>query len=189
MKDPGKDKLSDKDIIDLIRAGRENNRYYDIIYSRYFDKVRGKCYSLVKDRETANDLAEDIMVKIFENLVSFKATAMFSTWIYSITYNHCIDYLRNKRSSHYPKWNKEHEMSEIPDNLEDVENEIDYERLKTVMEELHPEELALIKMKYLDDIPLKLMSEALRITESACKMRLKRARTRLLYLYSKKYLK
>jgi RNA polymerase sigma-70 factor (ECF subfamily) len=79
-------------------------------------------------------------------------------------------------------------MHDIPDIVEDIEEEIDYDRLIEIMQELHPEERALIQMKYMEDQSLKSISEVLRITESATKMRLKRAKTRLLFLYSKKYM-
>ena len=55
------------------------------------------------------------------------------------------------------------------------------------MEMIHPEEKALLLMKYQDDLSIKTISEALRITENATKMRLKRARSRVIYLYKNKF--
>jgi RNA polymerase sigma factor (sigma-70 family) len=188
MKDPGNDKLSDEQLIEFVLSGGKGTRYFEFIYDRYRTKVKNKCLSIVKDRSLADEMVEDVFSKVFEKLSSFKGKSSFSTWLYSITYNCCIDYLRLKKKIHYPDWNGEHEMMEVPDNLEDVTEEINYDQLVLVMEELHPEERALIQMKYLESLPLKSISEALRITENATKMRLKRARTRLLFLYSKKHL-
>jgi RNA polymerase sigma factor (sigma-70 family) len=119
-------------------------------------------------------------------LPAFKQKSSFSTWLYSITYNHCIDYLREKKKLHYPNWNKEHEMGSIPDEEEQL-TDINYDNLVTVMELIHPEEKALLLMKYMDNLSLKQISESLRISENATKMRLKRAKTRLLYLYGQKF--
>ncbi|NJM15146.1 MAG: sigma-70 family RNA polymerase sigma factor [Bacteroidales bacterium] len=55
------------------------------------------------------------------------------------------------------------------------------------METMHPEEKALLLMKYIDNLSMKQVSAALRISEDAAKMRLKRARTRAIYLYNEKF--
>jgi RNA polymerase sigma-70 factor (ECF subfamily) len=188
MKDPGKDQLSDETIIELVLSGGKGTRNFEFLYHRYDGKVRSKCFSLVKDQNLARELVDDVFSRVYEKLSSFKGNSSFSTWLYSITYNCCIDYLRLKKRMHYPEWNSENEMLEIPDHIEEVVDDIDYDKLVLMMEALHPEERALIQMKYIEELPLKSMSEALRITESATKMRLKRARTRLLLLYSKQYL-
>jgi RNA polymerase sigma-70 factor (ECF subfamily) len=148
--------------------------------------VNDKCFSLVKNKKLALELAEDIFSKAYEKLPAFKQKSSFSTWLYSITYNHCIDYLREKKKLHYPSWNKEQEMNSIP-NEEEHLTDINYENLVVVMELIHPEEKALLLMKYVDNLSLKQISNSLRISENATKMRLKRAKTRLLYLYGQKY--
>ncbi|MEQ8924637.1 MAG: RNA polymerase sigma factor [Fulvivirga sp.] len=189
MNDPGEEKLDDNSLIGLIKKGETGSRYFEIIYSRYHTKVKNKCYSIVKNRQESLDLAEEIMVKIYEKLDSYKGNSKFSTWVYSLTYNHCIDYLRLKKNLHYPKWNSDQEMAVLPDYVEEFSEVIDYDKLMLVLEELHTEEQLLIRMKYVDEMSLKTIGEALRITESAAKMRLKRARTRLLYLYTLRFIR
>jgi RNA polymerase sigma-70 factor (ECF subfamily) len=125
--------------------------------------------------------------KAYEKLGTFKGTASFSSWLYSITYNYCIDYLRNKNKIHYPEWNKEHEIPEIIDETDDEDSELNYQRLSTILDEIHPEEKALLLMKFNDDLSILQIANALRISESAAKMRIKRAKARVLFLYKKKY--
>ncbi|QSE96491.1 RNA polymerase sigma factor [Fulvivirga lutea] len=189
MKDPGEEKLDDNALIGLIKQGGTGSRYFEIVYHRYHTKVKNKCYSIVKNKQESLDLAEEIMVKIYEKLDSYKGTSKFSTWVYSLTYNHCIDYLRLKKNLHYPKWDNDQEMAIVADTTEELAEDINYDKLMLVLEELHTEEQLLIRMKYVDEMSLKTIGEALRITESAAKMRLKRARTRLLYLYTMRYIK
>jgi RNA polymerase sigma factor (sigma-70 family) len=178
--------LSDEEIILKIINDNETN-YYEIIYKRYRKKVLDKCFSILKNHSLAVDLTEDIFSKTFEKLKTFKKISSFSSWLYSITYNHCIDYLRYKKKLHYPNWNREHEIPEIIDESDENLNEINYDNLLVIMDLIHPEEKALLLMKYQDNLSLKQISESLRISEDAAKMRLKRARTRVLYLYKKKY--
>ncbi len=181
--------LKDDEIIIHKIRNENSSKYFEVLYNRYYSKVLDKCYSFVKNRQIAEELAEDIFSKVFEKLPSFKQLSSFSSWLYSVTYNHCIDYLRQKKKLHYPNWNLENEIPEIIDETEESVENINYENLLIILEKIHPEEKALLLMKYKDDLSMKQISAALRISEDAAKMRLKRARTRVIYLYTQKYLK
>jgi RNA polymerase sigma-70 factor (ECF subfamily) len=180
--------LSDEEIIHQIKHG-DSSKLYSVLYDRYYHKVLDKCYGLVNNRSTATELAEDIFSKSFEKLTTFKERSSFSSWLYSITYNHCIDYLREKKKLHYPSWNADHEIPEIMDEVGETEQEINYPNLMVIMDQIHPEEKAILLMKYQEDLSMKEIGTALRISEDAAKMRLKRARTRVKYLYNKKYIR
>lgn len=179
--------LSDEVIVDKILLEHQHN-LFEILYDRYQEKVFDKCYGLLKNRQQAKEFAEDIFSKVFEKLSSFKKRASFASWLYSITYNHCIDYLREKKNLHYPEWDMSHEFPEITDEANDYLQHINYDNLKTILEIIHPEEKALLIMKYHDGIPVKDIARSLRISENAAKMRIKRARTRVFYLYQKRFL-
>ena len=188
MKNTINHSISDAEIINRIKSG-DSTKDFEILYNRYYQKVLDKCNSLVKNRHLAEELSEDIFSKVFEKLSTFKQLSSFSSWLYSVTYNQCIDYLREKQKLHYPNWNRENEIPEIIDETEEIVEEIDYDKVLSILELIHPEEKALLLMKYKDELSMKQISAALRISEDAAKMRLKRARTRVLYLYTKKYLR
>jgi len=179
--------LTDSEIIERIR-NNGSSKYFGILYKRYSHKVLDKCYGMVKNRNLAEELTEDIFEKVFEKLSSFKQLSSFSSWLYSVTYNHCIDYLRTKKKLHYPNWTRDNVIPEIIDDVEEIMDDINYENLMTIMELIHPEEKALLIMKYQDSLSMKQIGMALRISEDAAKMRIKRARARVLYLYTQKYL-
>lgn len=179
--------LKDDEIIHKIRNDN-SSKYFEVLYNRYYSKVLDKCYSFVKNRQVAKELTEDVFSKVFEKLPSFKQLSSFSSWLYSVTYNHCIDYLREKKKLHYPNWSRENEIPEIINDTEEIVEEINYDNLQVILELIHPEEKALLLMKYKDELSIKQIGIALRISEDAAKMRLKRARTRVLYLYIQKYL-
>ncbi len=125
--------LTDEEIVDRLKAG-ESTRYFEMLYRRYRSRVYDKCKGLAKDRKLAVELTEDIFSKVYEKLPTFKQKSSLSTWLYSITYNHCIDYLRTKKKLHYPNWNKEQEMLNIPEEEEHL-RDINYENLAPVLEE------------------------------------------------------
>jgi len=178
--------MSDEEIISTINS-ENSSIHFEMLYKRYHRKVLDKCYSLVKNRQLAEELAEDIFSKTFEKLSSFKSKSSFSSWLYSLSYNHCIDYLRNKNKLHYPEWNREHEIPEIIDEADENLNAIDYDNMMVIFEMIHPEEKALLLMKYQDNLSMKEIGESLRISDDATKMRLKRARARVIYLYKEKF--
>ena len=178
--------LDDKEIIDRIVHKGEGALFGELI-RRYRPKVIDKSYSLLKDKVLANNFSNDIMSKAYEKLPEFKGASSFSTWLYSITYNYCIDYLRGKKKLHYPSWNSEHDIPEIVDMEEEDLTDLNYTRLMSIINAIHPEEKALLLMKYQDDMSLKQIAGALRISESALKMRLQRAKARVLLMYKKNF--
>ena len=75
----------------------QNSRLVEVLYERYADKVYRRCISFVKEASIAEDLTHDIFIKVYLNLGRFKQKSKFSTWLYSITYNFCVDYVRKKQ--------------------------------------------------------------------------------------------
>jgi RNA polymerase sigma factor (sigma-70 family) len=177
---------SDEEIVLLI-INSGNKELFELLYHRYFKKVRDKCFSFLKDSILSEEFANDILTKAYEKIHGFKGNSSFSSWLYSITYNYCIDYLRAKKKLHYPEWNSSNEIPEIIDESETDFEEASYENLLTIFELIHPEEKVLLLMKYQDNLPIKSIAKTLRISDDAVKMRLKRARSRVIYLYNQKF--
>ncbi len=175
-------RLTDKELVDIIVVNGES-RAYEVIYQRYFNKVQDRSYSFLRNKNVASDFANEIMGKVYEKLPGFKGNSSFSSWLYAITYNHLIDFLRKKKHSHYPSWNESNEIPEIIDESDAEIELLSYEKLLVILERVHPEEKALLLMKYQDELTLKHISGILAISEDAVKMRLKRARSRVIYLY------
>lgn len=172
--------LRDEEIIQRIIENNDHS-LFEILYNRYYRRVVDKCYSMLKEKHLAEESAKDILSKAFEKLRNFKGQSTFSSWLYSITYNHCIDYLRLKKRLHYPNWNKNNIIPEIVDDRDDDFPEVSYALLTKVLEMIHPEEKALLLMRYEYNLPFKQIGKSLRISESAAKMRIKRAKARVLY--------
>ncbi|MFA5330081.1 MAG: sigma-70 family RNA polymerase sigma factor [Prolixibacteraceae bacterium] len=177
---------SDEEIVHLI-MNSGNKELFEILYTRYFKKVKDKCFSFLKDNKLSEEFANDVLTKAYEKIPGFKGNSSFSSWLYSITYNYCIDYLRVKKKLHYPEWNINNEIPEIIDESEADFEEADYDNLLTILELIHPEEKVLLLMKYQDNLPIKHIAKTLRISEDAVKMRLKRARSRVIYMYNQKF--
>jgi RNA polymerase sigma factor (sigma-70 family) len=178
--------FSDEKIVQQIVTDNKPE-LFSVLYGRFQQRVFDKCYGLVKDRLLAQELSQEIFTKAFEKLDKFRGESSFSSWLYAITYNHSIEFLRLKRKMHYPEWNNSHEISEIVEENEQDFASIKYNRMLQIFDKIHPEEKALLLMKYQDNLPLKTILDTLQISESAAKMRIKRAKARVLYLYKINY--
>ena len=185
LKSKYKQKSDEEIVLLIINSG--NKELFEVLYIRYFKKVKDKCFSFLKDSNLSEEFANDILTKAYEKIHGFKGNSSFSSWVYSITYNYCIDYLRLKKKLHYPEWNSNNELPEIIDEAETDFEEVNYENLLTIFELIHPEEKVLLLMKYQDNLPIKQIAKTLRISEDAVKMRLKRARSRVIYMYNQKF--
>lgn len=176
-------KLSDFELIEQIRQGNRN--LIKELYSRYASKIYRKCFAIVKNQQEAEDLAHDILIKILTKLNTFKGNSTFSLWIHSVTYNHCINYIKRSRKISFQEpenWDR------LPDDGEEEvlakqHLEIQIEQLKVLMDELKIEERLVLTMFYKDNLSIRQISEMLEASESAIKMRLKRSRDKLYNLF------
>ena len=129
--------MTDEEAIEAYLA-TQNANYFNILYERYTAKVFGKCYSLLKSEAKAQDAAQEIFVKVLLNLSKFSGKSKFSTWLYSITYNFCIDVIRkNKKNIGVLVDDINAYGDEIIDDIEDSEiMETNVIRLKAVLNEI-----------------------------------------------------
>ncbi len=167
----------------------QNTVYFTQLYRRYASKVFAKCISMLSDEGLARDATQDIFIKILLNLSKFTEQSSFSTWVYSITYNYCIDLIRKKKkipmlyTEDVGKMSKETEV-EIPDS---VLLEMKQERLAKVLDRLPPGDKAILMMKYIDDLQIKDIGDVLGKTESAIKMQIMRAKQKAQVIYDEMY--
>ena len=70
---------------------------FEQLYDRYSGKIFGRCISLLRNEVAAMDATQEVFVKILLNLSKYNGRSSFSTWVYSITYNYCIDHIRREK--------------------------------------------------------------------------------------------
>lgn len=181
-----KNELSDEEIVaEIVRT--QSATLVEVLYERYADKVFRKCISFVKEESIASDLTHDIFIKVYMKLASFKGNSRFSTWLYSITYNFCVDYTRKNSKTKTVSIDDEERVKNIEVESVDDFAHIKATRLKVLLEKIKPEERMILLMKYKDDMSIKDIQEVLKVSESAVKMRLKRAKEKVHELYKNTY--
>lgn len=180
--------LTDSQLIALYLQ-EQDARYFSQLYRRYAGKVFAKCISMLSDHGIARDATQDVFIKILLNLSKFTEQSSFSTWVYSITYNYCIDLIRKKKKNilifteDMGRVSTEKEV-EIPDS---VILEMETNRLEKVMDKLPVGDKAILDMKYTEDMSIREIGEVLNKTESAIKMQIMRAKIKAQGIYAELY--
>lgn len=88
---------SDEQLVASFRSdggSPAGNRWLDELFSRYHSRVALWCYRFTGDQELASDLAQDIFLRAYRNIGSFRGDSKFSTWLFTIARNHCVNEMR-----------------------------------------------------------------------------------------------
>ena len=151
----------DVQLIQRFQAG--DSEVFDLLYLRYRDRIYGVICSIISNREDALDITQDVFLKAYQGLGNFKRTSQFYSWIYRITINRCIDFMR-RRSKHsvlcdnpvsdeefYPL--EAHRRSSSPSKL--VEREELRTYLHRAVVQLSPKQREVFILRYREELPLK----------------------------------
>ena len=137
---------------------------------------------IVKNREEAEELSQDVFVKAFKNLKSFKGDSKFSTWIYKIAYYASLDAVkRNKREMNVENIDvfKDSDVGIVQDSLDYMHEK---ERRKVIIEaisKLKADEQTILTLYYFEEMPLKEVSNVVNLTLDNVKTKLFRSRKKL----------
>lgn len=71
---------------------------FEWVVDQYKNKIYALAYGYTKDAHMAQDLAQDIFIKIYQNIGSFQGQSAFSTWLYRVAKNQCIDWIRKNKT-------------------------------------------------------------------------------------------
>ena len=175
-------KKEEAHIIKEILNGKTEQ--YEYFLDRYGQQVFVLVDRIVSCQEDAEELTQDVFLKAFQQLSSFKAESSFSTWIYRIATNLAISAVRKKRNdvlrlddSVFANLSD----TQVDAALED-ESEEQMERLQQAMNQLDADERALITLYYLEEKPLAEVAFILGMTEGNAKVKLHRIRKKLYVL-------
>lgn len=179
--------LTDEALVEAI-VQTNDTLLFEVLYDRYATMVYNKCYGFANGVDEAKDLTQDVFLRVFIKLASFKGKSKFSTWLYAFTYNHCVNYVTRNTAKKFEKKSVSSESVDIQNIGEDIDSTREFEsmrveKLKKVMDLISPEEKMILLLKYQDNLSIKELSDALDIGESAVKMRLKRAKEKLVRKY------
>lgn len=150
--------------------------YFETIYSSNYQKVFRVCLGYVKgDEILAKELTQEIFIKVWENLASFRKEASIATWVYRITVNTCLLYFRKKKKEQISEITKPIEQEE-EDNHSAKEGQL--AMMYTCINKLPQEQKAIIILE-LEGLPQKEIAEIMGLTHEAVRVRIHRIKNSL----------
>ena len=177
--------LTDEALVELLQQDG-NARFFPLLVTRYEKEIFKRCTTYIKEKETAEDLTQEILIKVYLQLPRFRKQAKFSTWLYAIIHNTCIDHLRKNANRNKIIIRQLADLTEdIPDLDEQVSVEITTQVLNQLLDQITPEDRLILLLKYQEKQSIKDIHSSLGISESAVKMRLKRAKEKVFRLINK----
>jgi RNA polymerase sigma-70 factor (ECF subfamily) len=165
--------LSDEALITGYQSetGVQAEQYANELFRRHHVKVARWCWSITNDRESAADLAQEICVKAYQNLASFKGQSRFSTWLYSIARNHCLNAVRARASE--PAMKPEEEVVEtLPDLGQNPEKSAARNQMVQIArqflnEVLDETEKAVFTLHFSEEMPLDVITRVLNLENAS----------------------
>jgi RNA polymerase sigma factor (sigma-70 family) len=170
--------------INLIIEG--NTNAFSILVDRYKDLVFSLALKMVKNKEEAEEVAQDTFIKVFKSLRQFKGDSKFSTWIYKVAYNTCLDRLKkNKREQHVVSidefnTNQIKSLDNVLDTLEDEERK---KAIHDCIQQLPSEDAFLLTLFYFEEQSLEEIAKIVNLTANNVKVKLFRSRKRLTTIF------
>ena len=173
--------LSDNEIISKVLTG--DYQAYAGLVNRYQNYVFTLSLRIVKNREDAEEVAQDVFIKAYKYLADFRGASRFTTWLYTIVNNTCISFLRKKKLDIHSLDNEK--VFELADNQDSglranlIEQKSKLGMVNKAIGLLNPDDAKIITLFYKAEQSLEETAQVLGIEVNAAKVRLHRARTRL----------
>lgn len=172
-------------IQNVLSGSREQ---YELLVRENQTKVYNLALKMTGSREDALDISQEVFIKAYVSLSSFRGDSLFSSWVYRLTYNMCIDLSRkSKRRKTVPMvfTDKDEEDSplEIPDEAHLPETELEKKELQSEISaavcDLPEEYRKIFIMREFDGLSYEEIAKSLCISQGTVKSRLSRARKRI----------
>ncbi len=174
------DKIDDLYYIQKVLAGQADA--FRFLVERHKAIVFNIVLRITRNNEDAEEIAQDVFLKVFQSIKNFKGDAKFSTWLYRIAYNSAISKVRKKKISlsnidDYEL--AEDDVENIYDDFSNLENLDKQKYLKHAIAQLNNEDSLVITLYYLNEHSIDEISELTGMSKSNVKVRLFRARKKL----------
>ena len=170
------------------RANNGDQKAYAELMDRYRDAIYYMLLKMVNNASDAEDLTIEAFGKAFKNIQQYAPNYAFSTWLFKIATNNCIDFIRKKKANHISldHNDEEHERAShdiqaaVPDPEESMINEQKVKMMRQVVSKLKPRYRKLIELRYFKEFSYEEIADELELPIGTVKAQLFRARE-LLY--------
>ena len=173
----------------IKRALGGDQKAYKRLRLKYYDAIYNAMYRMIRDKEEVTDLTQEAFIKAFASLASFNEEYAFSTWLFKIATNNCIDYIRRKKLQTFsidkPIESKDSDYTfEIPDTTYEADSELIANQRKKFLDDaissLPPRYRQVIVLRHVEEKEYQEIAVLLKLPLGTVKAHIFRARE-LLY--------
>ena len=171
---------NDQIIINQIIEG--DTSAFSVLVDRYKDLVFTLAMRMVKNREEAEEVSQDTFIKVYKSLNKFKGNSKFSTWIYRVAYNTCLDRIKRiKRDYNVVAIDEftEHQIKTIDNALDKMEEQEHKDKIQQCLQLLPSDDSFLLTLYYFEEQSLEEISKVVGLTANNVKVKLYRSRKKL----------
>ncbi len=172
----------------IRRAAKGDHAAFAELVQAYQKPVYNLALRMAGDPEDALDLSQEAFLRAWRGIKDYRFDAAFSTWLYRLTGNVCIDFLRRRKKERtvpltFPSEDGEEQALELPDPGPDTEarmlERLDREAVATALSRLEPEHRMALTLRVVDGLRYAEIAAALGVPEGTVKSRIARARQRM----------
>ena len=162
--------MEDKEILEKFANPDSRNLAFNQLVRKYQQKVYWHIRKMVIDHEDADDLTQEVFLKVWKNLENFRQDAQLYTWLYRIATNECLTFLSSKKRKFFlPINDVAAELAEKIDSSADITGDEIQLKLQKALLKLPDKQRLVFNMKYYDDLKYEEISEILGTSVGALK--------------------
>lgn len=160
----------DKELLELFRQESTRSMAFHQLVKKYQKRVYWHTRKMVIDHDDADDLTQEVFIKVWHHLDDFREDARLFTWIYRIATNECLNFLKKKRTRFFlPLHDVEHELEAKLNETHLVSGDEIQLKLQKALLKLPEKQRLVFNMKYFDDMKYEDISEVLGTSVGALK--------------------
>lgn len=160
----------DEEILSKFRDEKTRNEAFNMLLKKYQQKIYWHVRRMVIDHDDADDITQDVFIKIWKNLPGFRNDAQLYTWMYRIATNECITFLnKKKQKNNVPLDEVDYELADNLLSSDQFTGDKIQMKLQQAILTLPDKQRLVFNMKYFDDMKYEDMSEVLGTSVGALK--------------------
>ena len=161
--------LSDRELVEMLREPRTRREGFAVLVKQYSEKLYWKVRRIVLSHEDANDVLQNVFIKVWNNLQNFQGKSSLSTWLYRIAINESLDFLRKQKLSDRVSADEDVSVASRLMSDEYFDGDEVQARLQEAVARLPEVQRMVFNLKYFEEMKYSEISQILNTSEGALK--------------------
>ena len=171
--------MEDQNIQLIIQFKQGDQNAFNILVKENLKSVLNFVYRYIYDTDLAEDITQEVFIKVWKNISKFDTSKNFKPWLFKIAKNTALDFIKKRKLIPFSSFENENEENHFIDNLEDqsktfleeINSEDQKKFLNEFLQELNSDQQLVFFLYYYEDLTFKEISETLNISINTIKSR------------------